>query len=279
LFRSPVVSDFNNASHIPSNVLPIHTAFETRKPNTGKSDGEGFVFTQRWSYPTSPRCQADRSRHAQLVTLRSPIHITEGRARSVLQMTWWVSGRHDIHCPNPNVLERTRSSWGRTDTQRNVLSGLTRKRQLRSKIWWFTEFCNSHYVSHFAAFFIGAETKISVAKSCSVFRKWFFFLLRETHEEYYNKKKNRIRQKFIVVKYNRGDRCAEAWPTGHISILVDRRTKTRTARAPHHIAFSFLLRTQRRFNFGLYSGYKSVNDPSAGSPTETLLRLLLPLSE
>ena len=37
---------------------------------------------------------------------------------------------------------------------------------LRSKIWWFTEFCNSHYVSHFAAFFIVTRTKISIANSC-----------------------------------------------------------------------------------------------------------------
>ena len=56
-----------------------------------------------------------------------------------------------------------------TDTQRGVLTGLSRERNLRSKIWWFTEFCNSHYVSHFAAFFIVTGTKISVAKSCIVF--------------------------------------------------------------------------------------------------------------
>lgn len=30
----------------------------------------------------------------------------------------------------------------------------------------FTELCVSHYVSHFAAFFIVARTKISVVKSC-----------------------------------------------------------------------------------------------------------------
>ena len=41
----------------------------------------------------------------------------------------------------------------------------TRKRNMRSKIWWFTEFCNSHYVSHFAAFFIVVGTKTSVAES------------------------------------------------------------------------------------------------------------------
>lgn len=39
---------------------------------------------------------------------------------------------------------------------------------MRSKIWWFTEICNSHYVSHFAAFFIVARTKISVVKSRNV---------------------------------------------------------------------------------------------------------------
>ena len=58
----------------------------------------------------------------------------------------------------------------RTDTRRGMVPGLSRHRNLRSKIWWFTEFCNSHYVSHFAAFFIVARTKISVAKSCSTFR-------------------------------------------------------------------------------------------------------------
>jgi hypothetical protein len=38
-------------------------------------------------------------------------------------------------------------------------------------------FCNSHYVSHFAAFFIVTGTKISIAKSCSQFRKFFFIII------------------------------------------------------------------------------------------------------
>jgi hypothetical protein len=59
--------------------------------------------------------------------------------------------------------------YGWTDTQGGVLPGLSRERNLRSKIWWFTEFCNSHYISHFAAFFIVARTKISIAKSCFIF--------------------------------------------------------------------------------------------------------------
>ena len=60
----------------------------------------------------------------------------------------------------------TRWSLFGTDTQRGVVTGLSRDRNLRAKIWWFTEFCNSHYVSHFAAFFIVTGTKISVVKSC-----------------------------------------------------------------------------------------------------------------
>ena len=77
----------------------------------------------------------------------------------------WYSNtpKHPMYPPRGGFLFRT-------DTQRGVLSGLSRERNLRSKIWWFTEFCNSHYVSHFAAFFIVTRTKISVVKSCSEFR-------------------------------------------------------------------------------------------------------------
>ena len=59
----------------------------------------------------------------------------------------------------------------------------TRQRNLRSKIRWFTEFCNSHYVSQFAAFFIDPRAKRSTVKSCPLlviikviptkFKKWF----------------------------------------------------------------------------------------------------------
>jgi hypothetical protein len=45
------------------------------------------------------------------------------------------------------------------------------RRNLRSKTRWFTGFCNSHQVSHFATFFIDARAEISVAESRSVTRK------------------------------------------------------------------------------------------------------------
>ena len=40
-------------------------------------------------------------------------------------------------------------------------------RNLHSKTRWFTGFCNSHQVSHFATFFIDTRAKISIARSHS----------------------------------------------------------------------------------------------------------------
>ena len=72
---------------------------------------------------------------------------------------------------NTHFLLQKHAQWSliRTDTQRGVVSGLSQNRNLRSKIWWFTEFCNSHYVSHFAAFFIVTGAKISIVNSCFLF--------------------------------------------------------------------------------------------------------------
>ena len=48
-------------------------------------------------------------------------------------------------------------------------SGGSLGRNLRSKTRWFTGFCNSHHVSHFATFFIDARAEISVAESRILF--------------------------------------------------------------------------------------------------------------
>ena len=91
-------------------------------------------------------------------------------------------------CRNNRTEKNTRTTpWrrGRTDTQRGVLPGISRERHLRSKTWWFTELCNSHYVSHFAAFFIGARTKISIAKSCSAFRIDLFFCCCQQRKRFF----------------------------------------------------------------------------------------------
>ena len=54
------------------------------------------------------------------------------------------------------------------------------KCKLRSKFWWLTRLCNSHDVSHFAAFFIVVGAKTSIAESVLT-------LLFSTSKKVYNK--------------------------------------------------------------------------------------------
>ena len=66
---------------------------------------------------------------------------------------------------------RTRNPEGErmrkcTDTEASMLSGISRQRKIRSNPYWFTEFCNSQCLSHFAAPFIVAWAETSVAESC-----------------------------------------------------------------------------------------------------------------
>lgn len=51
------------------------------------------------------------------------------------------------------------------DTEAGMLSGISRKRSIRSDFYWFTEFCNSQCLSHFAAPFIVVRAETSVAES------------------------------------------------------------------------------------------------------------------
>ena len=52
------------------------------------------------------------------------------------------------------------------DSEEGMLTGISWMRRMRSKIYWFSEFCNSQCLSHFAASFIVIQAKTSVAESC-----------------------------------------------------------------------------------------------------------------
>ena len=52
------------------------------------------------------------------------------------------------------------------DAEAGMLSGVSRKRSIRSNPCWFTEFCKSQCLSHFAAPFIVVRAETSVAESC-----------------------------------------------------------------------------------------------------------------
>ena len=58
------------------------------------------------------------------------------------------------------------------DTEAGMLSGISRKRKIRSNLYWFTEFCNSQCLSHFAAPFIVVRAETSVAESCKQLFQW-----------------------------------------------------------------------------------------------------------
>jgi hypothetical protein len=50
-----------------------------------------------------------------------------------------------------------------------MLSGITRKSNMRSTFYWFTESCNSQCLSHFAAPFIVVRAETSITGSCVVY--------------------------------------------------------------------------------------------------------------
>ncbi|CAA2974361.1 probable rhamnogalacturonate lyase B [Olea europaea subsp. europaea] len=141
-------------------------------------------------------------------------------------------------------------------------------RNLRSKTRWFTGFCNSHQVSHFAAFFIDARAEISVAESR------FDFDARPVPE---------------VPTANgapRGERRLECSLTlfapGFVGPCDGRSRARRRSGSPTRGDPSIAPASSSRACRGTGSrvclaGFD--NDPSAGSPTETLLRLLLPLND
>ena len=66
---------------------------------------------------------------------------------------------------------------------------IAKERHLRSKIRWFTEFCNSHYLSHLAAFFIDPRAKRSTVRSCL----YFFLSNSHTGEWHSNSGKHDVR--------------------------------------------------------------------------------------
>uniref|UniRef100_A0A6N2KG67 Senescence-associated protein n=1 Tax=Salix viminalis TaxID=40686 RepID=A0A6N2KG67_SALVM len=121
-------------------------------------------------------------------------------------------------------------------------------RNLRSKTRWFTGFCNSHQVSHFATFFIDARAEISVAES-------------------------RYGGGLLVLNFLGASRAGVRWRAVSGADASLHGTRGHEGRVPPEPSLSC-------HGFaGRSAGAGFDNDPSAGSPTETLLRLLLPLND
>ena len=74
-------------------------------------------------------------------------------------------GRPTQEAPR-RTLEARRQHETEVDSEAGMLSGISRKRSIRSNPCWFTEFCKSQCLSHFAAPFIVVRAETSVAESC-----------------------------------------------------------------------------------------------------------------
>ena len=148
------------------------------------------------------------------------------------------------------------------DAEAGMLSGVSRKRSIRSNPCWFTEFCKSQCLSHFAAPFIVVRAETSVAESCkeAITERRFppTGITSTTH----------------VVKEARVARQQGLQPSG--AHTTARAANNRWALPKIHAMREFTIESSQRLSI---VKMLCVNDPSAGSPTETLLRLLLPLSD
>ena len=70
---------------------------------------------------------------------------------------------------------------GSTSSDRHAPGG-SRKRKMRSKVRWLAGFCNSHYVSHFAASFIDVGAKTSIAESGNLYKFCIKFVFAPSGE-------------------------------------------------------------------------------------------------
>lgn len=137
-------------------------------------------------------------------------------------------------------------------------------RNLRSKTRWFTGFCNSHQVSHLATFFIDARAEISVVESRFVFSPRGDTEPGARARERGDAGPKRPRVFRIPWRISRRGSLLSDVERG-----VGRPTPEGRTRSCQKDVFAG--RSAFRAGFD--------NDPSAGSPTETLLRLLLPLND
>nr|TKR78380.1 hypothetical protein D5086_0000283010 [Populus alba] len=135
--RTPQAPD-SQAGHFPVRSPLLGESLRSRGRQARAHDRVRGSLNHRSSWRPSPRTRfwANRERERAGDQYPPPPSRAEGRG-----------GRRCVTprqtCPRPGGLGRN----------------------LRSKTRWFTGFCNSHQVSHFATFFIDARAEISVAES------------------------------------------------------------------------------------------------------------------
>ncbi|KAK4381621.1 hypothetical protein Sango_2949300 [Sesamum angolense] len=130
--------------------------FPVRSPLLGESLRERL-----WVQRDARADDAERGTTARELRVQPPLVVTGIAAGSHL-------GRPRARAHGRPVSAPPHRRWGgdaMRDAQADVPWPNGFGRNLRSKTRWFTGFCNSHQVSHFATFFIDARAEISVAES------------------------------------------------------------------------------------------------------------------
>lgn len=135
-----------------SGFADLASCLEVKVGAIGRQASKRSLAKQRNGSDPSNTLRSTQKAHscAPCVKLGSPIspHHKEGGKREA----------------NPNTHDAERRArmaraprWQKeVDTEAGMLSGISRKRRMRSGFYWLTEICNSQCLSHFAAPFIVA---------------------------------------------------------------------------------------------------------------------------
>ncbi|KAL2225113.1 UNVERIFIED_CONTAM: hypothetical protein Sindi_3001300 [Sesamum indicum] len=146
---SPDYNSDSEAARFSSWAVPV------RSPLLGES-----LRWRLWVQRDARADDAERGTTARELSVQPPLVVTSVAAGSHLGRPARV--RTGGQCPPPRD---GRGGDAMRDAQADVPWPNGFGRNLRSKTRWFTGFCNSHQVSHFATFFIDARAEISVAES------------------------------------------------------------------------------------------------------------------
>ncbi|KAL2223666.1 UNVERIFIED_CONTAM: hypothetical protein Sindi_3080800 [Sesamum indicum] len=152
---------------------PLRTLLQTTIRTAKPPDSQVGLFPVRspllgeslrwclWVQRDARADDAERGTTARELSFQPPLVVTSVAAGSHLgRPRAGAHGEANVRPPRDG-----RGGDAMRDAQADVPWPNGFGRNLRSKTRWFTGFCNSHQVSHFATFFIDARAEISVAES------------------------------------------------------------------------------------------------------------------
>ena len=167
------------------------------------------------------RCASLTQASALRVPRRSTTHTNLIHERNIACDTYNPWHTNALNQQSP----RAKDLWDRDQSHRDTLlsvikredseadrpSGMSRKHRIHSRFYWFTEFCNSQCLSHFAAPFISVQAKTFIAEGCN----WDIRMGRipsETKQGYSQR-----------VTGSKGDEQREMsmWPKSHTHLPIE----------------------------------------------------------